>query len=96
MSRGATIAVSAAVAFVVAFLLAYAQQAEDRRQDRIAAAEDKYDLTYLRVIKDGEGGGTWRMADGRVITCRISGDTDDPTLACGKNGTEPRLQPTKP
>jgi hypothetical protein len=89
VSHRATVAVGAAVAFVVAFLLSYAGQAENRRMERIENAETKYGLTYLDKASDGEGGGYWRTRGDKTISCRISGDTDDPVLTCGADGTEP-------
>jgi hypothetical protein len=66
-----------------------AHRAEQDRLERIDQAEDKYAVTYLRRVRDGEGGGIWRTATGTVLTCRIDGPVHDPTLACGADGLPP-------
>lgn len=74
---------------LVAVVMLFGHVGEQYRESRIAAAETKYDVTYLRSSKDGEGGGLWRLDDGTVVPCRISGAAADPTLACGEDGDEP-------
>lgn len=82
-----TIAIMAAI--LIPGMLFVAKEAEQRRLEAIANAEEKYSATYLRKSGDGEGGGIWRLSDGVVISCRIGGAPVDPTLKCGKWGDEP-------
>lgn len=68
---------------LVAGLVVAVRHFEDERRDRIEHAEDKYGLTYVRRVKNGEGGGQWRTSEGTTLTCTITGDVADPVLDCG-------------
>lgn len=87
MTRRLTAALLALGLF--AGIMALAEYDQKRRVDRLAAAEAKYDVTYLRAIRNGEGDALWRFADGSTQQCRISGDRTDPRLVCGADGVEP-------
>lgn len=72
------------VCVLVATVVVTSRHFEERRLSRIDHAEDKYGLTYVRRVRDGEGGGQWRTEAGATLTCTISGDVADPMLACGE------------
>ena len=76
---------------ILAIIMSLAEADQKRRVERLTTAETKYDATYEGKSRDGEGGGIWTLPDGRTLTCRISGDVDDPTLACGSEGEEPKV-----
>lgn len=93
--RGTAILLAIVLAGVIAGPVLFSHLSETKRLARIENAERKYSLTYLRSVGDGEGGGMWRHLDGTVITCRTKGTTQDPTLACGPEDTEPTFTPAQ-
>lgn len=75
---------------VAGVVVVAARHFEDRRVSRIEHAEDKYGLTYVRGVGDGEGGGLWRTSDGATVSCSISGRVPDPVLSCGTSDLSQR------